>query len=208
MAIELNKTEIVFNKPLYIGMAILEISKTCVYDFHYNFMLRNSPNRCKLLYSDTDSLIYEILSNDIYDEIIKPHINKFDTSNYSLDNPYCVPLLHKKQPGLMKDETGGRLMSIFVGLRSKMYTFRIHEGKCIKKVKGVKKNIVKNKISFQDYIDCLREYKEKTITQRTIQSFAHNVFSLEQNKNALSPYDDKRQLIPNSTDTLPWGYLE
>lgn len=208
MAIELNKTEIVFNKPLYIGMAILEISKTCVYDFHYNFMLKNFSSKCKLLYTDTDSLIYEIFCNDIYEEIIKPHIHKFDTSNYSPNNPYDIPLVNKKVPGLMKDEAGGLLMSFFVGLRSKMYTFLINEEKCTKKAKGIKYSVVRNKISFQDYVDCLRDYTEKVVTQRTIQSFAHNVFSMEQNKVALSPYDDKRQLIPNSTDTLPWGYLE
>ncbi|KAJ8935994.1 hypothetical protein NQ318_001666 [Aromia moschata] len=97
IAIELNKSNIIFNKPIYVGMSILDISKTCVYDFHYNFMLKNfSLDRCKLLYTDTDSLIYELKSDNVYEELIKKHIFKFDTSDYQPNNQYYIPLENKK----------------------------------------------------------------------------------------------------------------
>ncbi|KAJ8909678.1 hypothetical protein NQ315_011382 [Exocentrus adspersus] len=76
VAVELNKVEICFNRPLYVGLCILDISKTCVYDFHYNFMLKNLGNNCKLLYTDTDSLVYQITCNDVYTEVIKKEFGK------------------------------------------------------------------------------------------------------------------------------------
>lgn len=115
MTINLNKTEIVFNKTLYIGIAYLEISKTSIYDFHYNFMIHCFSSRSKFLFVDTDRLIYDTFGNDIYDEINQPHIHKFYTSNYSPNNPYDVLLLSKKFAGLMKDDTSGSLMTFLVG---------------------------------------------------------------------------------------------
>ncbi|KAJ8914394.1 hypothetical protein NQ315_017484 [Exocentrus adspersus] len=142
VAIELNKTHLVFNKPLYIGMAILDISKTCVYKFHYDYMLNKfGIDACKLLYTDTDSLIYEIKCEDAYQERL-----------YAPDNPYDLPRVNKKVIGLMKDENANRPMTHFIGLRSKQYTFQVqktdHETKCFKQAKGIKSNtyLVKNKI--------------------------------------------------------------
>ncbi|KAJ8915413.1 hypothetical protein NQ315_008302 [Exocentrus adspersus] len=121
VAVELNKAEICFTKPLYVGLCILDISKTCVYDFHYNFMLKNLGNNCKLLYTDTDSLVYQITCNDVYTEVIKKNLEKFDTSDYPSNNIHKIPLVNKKVPGLMKDECNNKIVTHFVGLRSKMY---------------------------------------------------------------------------------------
>ncbi|XP_074034142.1 uncharacterized protein [Leptinotarsa decemlineata] len=208
MAIELKKSELVFNKPMYVGMAVLDISKTCMFKFHYNFMLPTlGVEKCRVLYSDTDSYIYEIVCDDAYKEIIKKHIEKFDTSDYGTDNIYGIPRVNKKVPGLMKDEANGKIITHFAGLRSKMYAYKVQGGKVIKKAKGVKYGVVKNKITFDDYVDCLKNSKqEKNISQCTIRSFAHNVFSIEQAKVALSPDDNKRYLIPESYETLPWGH--
>ncbi|VEN33949.1 unnamed protein product, partial [Callosobruchus maculatus] len=149
VAIEMNKTEIVFNKPLYIGMAILDISKICLYDFHYKYMMKKFPlGSCKALYMDTDSLLYEIHCKDVYIDLIKKDSHMFDTSGYPPDNIYGIQLLNKKVPGLMKDENNGAIVTYFVGLRSKQYTFLV-EGerkRCVKKSKGIKSNIIKNKI--------------------------------------------------------------
>ena len=76
----------------------------------------------------------------------------------------------------------------------------------MKKSKGVKKKVVKTKITFGDYVECLKNFKQKTVTQRTIRSYQHNVFGINQSKIALNPYDDKRYLVPNSYTTLPWGH--
>ena len=207
MAIELSKTNIVFNKPLYVGMAILDLSKICMYDFHYGYMMKKFDTKeLKLMYTDTDSFIYEIHCDDVYENVIKADIANFDTSDYPKNNIFNIPLLNKKVPGLMKDETNGSIMTHFVGLRSKMYTFQVAGGHCVKKSKGVKMNVVKTKISFNDYLECLKNSLPKFSTQRTIRSIAHKVYSVEQEKISLSPHDDKRYLIPGSHDTLPWGH--
>jgi len=93
------------------------------------------------MYTDTDSLIYLIECDDVY-EIMKRDISRFDTSDYTIDNVYGIPLVNKKVPGLMKDENNGAIVTGFVGLRAKMYVLRIDGKKDTKKVKGVKSNIV------------------------------------------------------------------
>ncbi|XP_050509169.1 uncharacterized protein LOC126886339 [Diabrotica virgifera virgifera] len=210
MAIELRQSSIIFDKPIYTGMAVLELSKTCLYDFHYDFMLKqNSVQQCKLLYTDTDSLLYEITCYDAYEQIIKANISKFDTSSYKPDNVYDIPLVNKKIPGLMKDETSGKIILAFVGLRSKQYTYKIfNDNKEIsfKKAKGIKRNVVDNKITFDDYLYCLENSVSKTASHRYIRSILHTVFSIEETKIALSPFDNKRHLLENSFDTIPWGH--
>ncbi|XP_050497528.1 uncharacterized protein LOC126878705 [Diabrotica virgifera virgifera] len=97
VAIELKKSEVCFNKPLYIGAAILDISKLCMYDFHYNFMLPTmGEENCSLLYMDTDSFIYELQCSDAYREVLKAYPSKFDTSDYAENNPYDIERLNKK----------------------------------------------------------------------------------------------------------------
>ncbi|KAJ8973246.1 hypothetical protein NQ317_005459 [Molorchus minor] len=211
MAIEMKKSHIVFDKPLYVGMAILDISKTCVYEFHYDYMLQKFPvEKCKLLYTDTDSLVYELQCNDAYEEVIGKDIDRFDTSDYPKDNHWNIPLVNKKVPGLMKDENNGKLMTHFVGLRSKQYTYKVEGGENVKKSKGVKSNVVKRKITFEDYLNCLEKPTESQgllhTTQRCIQSKLHDVYSVEQTKIALNAFDDKRHILPGVHDTLPWGH--
>ncbi|XP_050507853.1 uncharacterized protein LOC126885339 [Diabrotica virgifera virgifera] len=207
VAIELIKSDLVFNKPLYIGMTVLDISKLCMYQFHYDYMLpKLGADKCNLMYMDTDSFIYELYCHDAYEEVIKQDLSKFDTSDYAVDNIYNIPRVNKKVLGVMKDENKGEIMTKFVGLRSKMYTFKVQSGRITKKAKGTKYNIVKNVIKFDDYVNCLNDFKEQTATQRSIRSYSHNVYSIEQTKIALSPYDDKRYLIPNSFRTLPLGH--
>jgi hypothetical protein len=116
--------------------------------------------------------------------------------------------LTKKVLGLMKDENNGQIMSEFVGLRAKMYSYLVHESKHENlKGKGIKKSTLKT-ITFNDYLECLFKHKTLIKTQNIIQSKKHQVFTVENQKLALSWSDDKRQLLNNSTDTLPWGYKE
>jgi hypothetical protein len=86
-----------FNKPIYVGMGILDISKTCVYDFYYNVIKKKYNDEVSLLYTDTDSLIMEIKTDDFYDDVKNNLINEFDTSDYSKDNCYNMPLVHIKK---------------------------------------------------------------------------------------------------------------
>ncbi|XP_043479662.1 uncharacterized protein LOC122509562 [Leptopilina heterotoma] len=208
VAVELNKTEVLMNKPIYIGLSVLDISKTLIhFYFHYKYMRNKYGKNCKLLYTDTDSLIYKIKCTDIYSDM-KADICKFDTSDYPADNIYGIPQANKKVLGLIKDECNGRIITEFVGLRSKMYSIRVDGEDFMKKAKGVKTVVVKKSISFDDYMYCLKNIKIQTRVQYSIRSKLHNVYTLKQTKIALSPYDDKRYLLENSTDTLAWGHYK
>ena len=207
IAVELRKLEVKFYKPIYVGMCILDISKTCLYEFHHEYMSPLYRDKCRIMYTDTDSLIYHIECEDIY-ENIKRDIAKFDTSDYAADNPYGIPLENKKVPGLMKDENNGAIMIEFVGLRAKMYALRVDGKKDTKKVKGVKSNVVARTITFDDYTRCLNDQIEISRQQSCIRSKLHKVYTIRETKIALSPYDDKRYVIRDSTDTLPWGHYK
>ncbi|XP_071576459.1 uncharacterized protein [Temnothorax nylanderi] len=160
---------------------------------------------CRIMYTDTDSLIYHIKCDDAY-ETMKRDIARFDTSDYAVDNAYGMPLVNKKVPGLMKDENNGAIMTEFVGLRAKMYALRVDGKKDCKKAKGVKNNVIARTITFDDYTRCLNDEMEITRPQSCIRSKMHEVYTISETKIALSPYDDKRYIVPDSTDTLPWGH--
>ena len=194
-------------KPIYVGMCILDISKVCLYEFYYEYMAPLYRDKCKIMYTDTDSLIYHIECDDVY-ENMKRDISKFDTSDFSEDNVYGTPRANKKVPGLMKDENNGAIMTEFVGLRAKMYALRVTGKDDTKKVKGVKRNVVARTITVNDYITCLKDEIEVTRRQSCIRSKMHEVYTVSESKLALSPYDDKRYIVPGSTDTLPWGHYK
>ncbi|KAJ8909887.1 hypothetical protein NQ315_008910 [Exocentrus adspersus] len=208
VAIELNKSEIYFSKPIYVGMCILDLAKTTIYEFDYGYMKREFGSDCSVLYTDTDSLIYEIRNRDPYEIIRRDCHLRFDTSDYPADNRYNIPMVNKKVLGMMKDEFNGEPVELFVGLRSKMYTIKRSgtSNSTIKKIKGIKKSTIKNVITLEDYLECVDNFKDKVITQNLITSEKHKVYSTMQEKIALSPQDDKRYLIAVSYDTLPWGH--
>lgn len=135
--VEMLKTEIVLDKPIAIGVCVLEISKLKMYNFHYNFMLKEyDVGQCNIMYTDTDSFIYYLKDKNIYD-VMKNHSEQFDTSDYSINNPFNMQLLNKKKYGIMKDENNGHIMQEYVGLRAKMYCYKNHNGRVCKRAKGV-----------------------------------------------------------------------
>jgi hypothetical protein len=207
VAIEMSKVEILMNKPIAIGMSVLDISKLKMYNFHYNYMIPKYGGNCEVLYTDTDSFIYKISCDDFYSDM-KKDLHHYDTSDYGANNLHQMPLKNKKVPGLMKDENNGKCMTEFVGLRSKMYSVRVDGEDAIKKAKGVKKYILSNHIVFNDYLNCVQNNDVIHKTQNTIRSKLHNVYSIEQNKIVLSPHDDKRCILENNIDTLPWGHYK
>ncbi|KAK5648872.1 hypothetical protein RI129_003764 [Pyrocoelia pectoralis] len=201
--VEMNRLEIFFNKPIYAGFAVLDISKTFLYDFHYSYILQKFQNKARLLYTDTDSLIYSFTVPNIY-ETIKEDVHRFDTSDYDVDNEFGIPLVNKKIPGLMKDENRGRIMTEFVGLRAKMYAYEVDE-KLTKKSKGSTLSSIRE-ITINDYKNALFNILSIKREQNLIRSKKHTVFTLKQNKVVLNPHDDKRIICHNQIDTRPWGY--
>lgn len=196
VAIEFDQTHILMNKPIIIGLSVLEISKIIMYAFLYEVLKPKFGEKVMVAYTDTDSFILEIETDDFY-EFIRTNSSKFDTSNYPNPNEYDIKLLNQRLPPLMKDELGGEVMVEIVGLRSMCYAVRkfseigLDEKSKnieIKRSKGIK--------------NC--ELKQ---TQNTIRSIKHNVYSISQTKVALNPSDDKRYIIkPNRIETLAWGH--
>ncbi|XP_023218820.1 uncharacterized protein LOC111621012 [Centruroides sculpturatus] len=193
-----------FNKPIYVEMSILDLSKHLMYDFHYNVMKSKYGDNIKLLYQDTDSYIYDIKPDDIYQDM-KEMIDYFDTSDYRENNQYCIPRENKKGLGKMKDENNGKIMREFVGLRAKMYALKV-EVQVTKKSKGVKKCVVKNRTSFDVYKDCLFNKIEHSRTMNVIRSKKHKLYSIKVNKKALSPHNDKRYILEDGINTLALGH--
>lgn len=206
VAIELNKSEIFFNKPIYIGMCILDISKLYIYNFHYNYMKSMFGGDCCLLYTDTDSLIYEVETPDLYEIIKEDALKYYDTSDYSPNNPYGIPLVNKKVLGMMKDENQGKVMTHYVGVRSKAYSVRVEGKDAIKKAKGIKRNVVKTRITFDDYVNCVFNNENLIINQSFFKSDKHKVSTVSTQKIALNSTDNKRYILSNKNDSLPWGH--
>ena len=188
---EMGKVKIKMNKPVYLGQAILDLSKIIMYEFQYDYMKKKSEeNNLKLLYMDTDSLVYKIKTRDFYKDIADDVESRFDTRGYEPDKPLPIGK-NKKVIGLMKDELGGKVMKEFISLRPKMYSYRVGEDEP-KKCKGIKKCVVKETISFEDYKRCLLEGRNINRSQMMFRSKKHKIKTLEVNKLALSSEDDKR----------------
>ena len=203
--IEMKKTKVKMNKPIYLGLSILEISKTLMYKFWYDYMKPKYNNDVKLCYMDTDSFIMNIKTNHFYEDIASDVENRFDTSNYEVNRPLSTGK-NKKVIGLMKDELGGNIIMEFVTLRSKTYSFLTDDGKEDKKAKGTKKCIIKKMIKFNDYKKCLLDDEVILRPQQRFTSKKHDVYTENINKIALSNNDDKRLVSSNKISSYPYGY--
>ena len=207
VSVHLKKTSLTINKPVYLGMCILDLSKTIMYDFHYQYIKPKYGAKAKLLFTDTDSLMYEIETEDFYKDISGDVKDRFDTSDYPENHPSGIPTgINKKVLGMFKDEAAGKIIKEFVGLRAKLYSFIMEDGKENKRCKGVKTQVVKNSITHEDYKTCLKTGKEQLRKQNIIRSYGHEVFTEEVNKIALSAADDKRYILDDGIHTLAWGH--
>ena len=207
VSVHMKKTSLTMDKPVYLGMCILDLSKTLMFDFHYRYIKPKYGDRAKLLFTDTDSFLYEIQTEDFYKDISGDVKYKFDTSDYPENHPSGIPTgINKKVLGMFKDEVAGKNIKEFVGLRAKLYSFKTEEGEENKKCKGIKKAVVAKSIRHENYKTCLQTGKEQLRRQTIIRSYEHNLYLEEVNKIALSAADDKRYLLKDSYDTLAWGH--
>ena len=190
MGCEMGKVRVVMNKPVYLEQAILDLSKLIMYEFHYDYMQPKYGDMLKLCYMDTDSYVYDIRTEDFYNDIADDVETRFDTSAYSNNRPLPIGK-NKKVIGLMKDELGGGIMKEFVALRAKMYSY-IDDKSEFKKCKLIKKCVFKREIKFEDYKRCLFDGIEIYRSQLLFRSDKHEIKTLEVNKLALSSQDDKR----------------
>ena len=204
VAVHKIKEVLTLNRPAYVGMCILDLSKTLMYDFHYNYIKQKYGDKAKLLFTDTDSLTYEIETEDVYKDFWNDK-DKFDNSDYPESSQYFSKA-NKKVIGKFKDEAAGMPIKEFIGLRSKMYSYKKENNKVEKTAKGIKKNIIKGNIKHEDYKQVLFKNEQMQHTMKTIRSERHELGSYEINKISLSCFDDKRYISENGINSLSYGH--
>ena len=208
--IEMFKREVVYNKPIYVGTGILDLSKLCMMDFHYNTIHESFGNDYNLIYSDTDSLVYSIKHPDIY-EWIKENKNHFDLSDSIRTD--LKDNTNKKVLGKFKDEMNTLLMTEFMSLNPKVYSIKYQtlnefnqvQIKNKKTLKGVSKVVVKNEIKHDDYVHVLNTDEKVCRNVMSIGSFRHQIYSYSRTKVALTNFYDK-MVMTDAFNCVPFGY--
>jgi hypothetical protein len=209
IAVHMKRTKLKYNKPIYLGMCILDLSKTLMYDFHYNYIKQKYGDKAKLLFTDTDSLAYVIQTVDFYKDIADDVESRFDTSECPPNHPSGIKTgVNRKVLGMFKDEAAGNLIDEFVGLRAKSYSYKMFEGDEHKKCKGIKRNVLETKITHDDYKKCLFSKETVYRPMNVIRSYKHDMYTEEVNKIALSADDDKRVIMDDGIHTLALGHYK
>ena len=184
MAAEMEKINVKMNKPIYLSMSILDISKTLIYEFWYDYIKLKCQwrvalkKKAKVCYMDTDGIIITIKTEDFYEDIANDIEKLFDTSNYDEDDKRPLPIgKNKKVIGLFKDELGGMIMKEFAGPRAKTYACLMDDNTEHKKAKGTKKCVIKIRLMFENYTDCLFNDKIILKSQQRFKNDYHNVYT-------------------------------
>ena len=207
IAVEMGKTCITMTNPVYLGQTILDLSKTVMYNFHYDYIKPKYGDKAQLCYMDTDSFIYYIKTEDFYRDIADDVAQWFDTSNYDPADNRPLPVgINKKVPGIFKDEAGGKIIKEHVSLTQKMHAQIFLTGEQNKKCKGIKRCVVDKTLTFNDYKKSLFDGIDFYRNQHLIQNKKHEVFTLNVNKLALNRDDDKRIIGEDQISTLARGH--
>ena len=206
-AVELLKVKCMINKPTYVGFAVLELSKLHMFKFHYEHFKQWYPD-AELLFTDTDSLVYQVYTDDLYADLAA-HGEHFDFSSYPTIHPQFNEA-NKMVLGKMKDEAGGSIIAEFVGLRPKMYSYTtIIEGEEVlkesKRAKGIQRVAMTN-IHHADYVAQLNRANENYVNVRRIGQKHHRIYTTESVKRGLCAFDDKRYLLEDGIHTLAHGH--
>ena len=201
-----HKTEVKLNKPIYVGQAVLDLSKLHMFHLHYDVVKATFGDRAELLMTDTDSLVYAVKSPDLVSEL-KGIAEHFDFSNLPSDHPLYDPS-RKDVVGLLKDEFKGEHIQEFIGLRSKMYSLESGDGKTSAKAKGIPKSVTKRKLPHDMFREALVNQNPCSVEFHQLVSKKHVVSVTKQTKKALSAYDDKRYINPDGVTTLAYGHKD
>ena len=231
VAVHCMTEKIKLDKPIYVGFCILDISKTLMYDFHYDYIKKNYGNRATLLFTDTDSLCYQINTKDIYQDMYE---NKqlFDLSEIeNKDLLKFKDITNKKVIGKMKPEYVNNLIEEFIGLKSKMYSIKFgdfkekedkdlkqkkpedeeesdkkKDVKEVKTAKGIVKSVIQKDIKHEMYRNILETGGKQRHEMPVIRSIKHQLYTTLINKVSLSAYDDKRYIHENGISSYAYGH--
>ena len=196
MAIEMKTTEVLMNKPIAVGQAILDISKTLMYEFWHDYLKPKYQDNIKLCYMDTDSFIIQIETDDFFKDISNDVDKWFDTSKYDKNDNRPLEIgKNKKIIGKFKDELNGKIITEFIALRAKTYAYtQLNEDKIEehKKAKGTKKFVIKKHLNFELYKRALFNNETIRCAQQRIKSDHHKIYTQSVHKTALNNKDDRR----------------
>ena len=205
LAIEMKKAKVKMNKPVYLGTSILDISKTLLYKLWYDYIKPKYKDRAKLCYTDNDSLIIHIITEDFFEDIADDFTKRFDTFDYDENDKRPLPIVkNKKVIGLFKDELGGKIMKGFCAIRVKTYSCLMDDDSEVKKAKGTKKCVIKRELMFENYTNFLFNCEVTLKSQQRFKSDHYKVYTEEVNKITLSSDDGKRLETFDGIETYPY----
>ena len=206
VGVEKQKPKLKLDKPIFIGMSILDLSKQHMYKFYYDVMKPKYGENIRMVYTDTDSFVFHTKTDDIYQDLQEIN-DEMDFSGYE-KNHKCFDATNKKVLGKFKDECEGKIMTGFIGLRPKCYAFKIHgDDEEYKKCKGTAKNTVKRKIKYDDYNKVLETNEVIHRSFNSIRSKNHKIYSINTTKVSLNSYENKRYWT-TSVDSLAYGHYK
>ena len=198
-------TKVKMNKPVYLDMSILDISKTLMYKFWYDYFKPKYRDRAKLCYTDTDSFIIHIITEDFFEDISNDVEIWYDKSNYDENDKRSLPIGKNIKVVSLFQDLGGRIMKEFCALCAKTYSHLMDDDSEVKKSIETKKCVIKPEVVFENYTDCLFKYKIILKSQQRFKNDHHKVYTEEVNKIALSSNDDKRLQTFGVIETYPYG---
>ena len=207
VAVHRQRHTVCLDKPIHVGQAILDISKELVFDMYHGKMIpRYGPDKCKLIGTDTDSLLFLIETPDVYKDMAETP-DLYDTSNYPTDHPLYSDK-NKKVPGLWKDELAGGAAHEVVALKPKMYSILCPDGKEMKRAKGIKRCVLEKNIRHQNYVEVLENSTKMRHEMNLFRNDDHEIYSTKIKKISLSAYEDKRSLNDDGVGSMAYGHCK
>ncbi|XP_053202895.1 uncharacterized protein LOC128387677 [Panonychus citri] len=203
--IKMRKFEVKLDKPIYLGFTVLELSKLRMYELHYDYFYPRYGDKLKLVYTDTDSFIYHIQTDDFYNDL-KSMGPIMDFSDYPQTHFLYDPI-NKKKLGVLKDEMNGQVIDEVVAIKSKLYGIK-YGSKTKKTAKGTQKATVRDEICIDDYKTCLYDSILFRHDNHRLQSRHHQISGIKTNKISLSPLDDKRFIREDGISTYAFGHYK
>ena len=204
VGVEKEKAVVELNKPIYMGLSILDYSKVHMYSFYYDVLKPKYQDDIKLVYTDTDSFVIQVMTDDLFRDF-KDLSDYMDFSDYPKSHPN-YDASNKKVLGKFKDELSSKIMTHFIGLKPKSYAFKVQgDKKEYKKSKGVVKGKVNTELNYDMYERTLNGEIKPTVKFNTIRSKNHHIFSINQTKFALSNFENKRHWLDTNL-SLPYGH--
>ena len=204
---KLKKSCVILDKPIFIGFTVLEYAKNYMYKLYYNHFKLFYKNRIILCYTDTDSFIFLVQTDNIEDDLKNKFGYLMDFSNFPKDHR-CFDESHKKEIGFLKLENAEKSISQFVGLKSKLYSMLFNDNTQKRTAKGLNRSVLKNNIDHSHYLDVIDKNNTYLCKMRRIQSREHHLKTIELSKLIFTSFDDKRYIFDDGISTLPFGHYK